>query len=79
MVDLALNGNFALKAAEYAADSAQMASNSRRSEHLPKVTGNLSWRDSEEDQDVHDNLAVGAALQDYPTFNISRDRRPPFA
>jgi outer membrane protein len=71
-VDMALQGNFTLKAAGYAADSAQMASNSRRAEHLPKITGNLSWQDSEEDQDVHDNAATVASLADYPTFQYQQ-------
>lgn len=55
-VDMALQGNFELKAAEYAAEAARQASQSRRSEHLPKVTGTFNWLNTHSDGDDYDNI-----------------------
>ena len=55
-VDLAVNGNFELKTAEYAAEAALQASQSLRAAHLPKITGNLNWQNTHDDGRDHDNL-----------------------
>lgn len=54
--DLALKGNFELKTAEYAAEAARQASQSRRSAHLPTITGNLNWQNTQDDSRDHDNI-----------------------
>ncbi len=51
-VDFALQNNFVLKAAGYAAEASQQNAKSKKSEHLPKLTGSLSHIDNEEDGDL---------------------------
>lgn len=50
-VDFALQNNFLLKAAGYAAEAAHQNAKSKKSEHLPKLTGSYSYIDSSEDGD----------------------------
>ena len=57
-VDMALNGNFDLKAAEYAAEAARQASQSAKARHLPTVTGSITALNTKSDEDVTDNNAL---------------------
>jgi len=45
-VQFALDNNFNLKAARYAADAASENASAKRAEHLPKVTGSLGYQDN---------------------------------
>jgi outer membrane protein len=62
-VALALDGNFNLKVSNYAAEAAMEASQASRSEHLPKITGQLNLMNTSTDGDNLDN--IGRAT--YPT------------
>lgn len=55
-VALALEGNFELKAAEYAAEAARQAAQSRKWEHLPTLTGQLTLMDTSSDSDDRDRI-----------------------
>jgi len=76
-VQMALDSNFNLKSAEYAAEAARQASQSQRSEHLPKITGSFNVVNTATDGDNKDN----ARGQTFPTstdvegnsFTISLD------
>jgi len=54
-VKLAMDGNFNLKAANYAADAAMEASQASRAQHLPVITGNLTLTNAHEDGTSKDN------------------------
>jgi outer membrane protein len=53
-VEFALQNNYALQAARYAAEASRQNATARRMEHAPKITGSLSYQDSENsgDQDI---------------------------
>lgn len=44
-VDFALANNFSLQAAQYEAEASRQTATARRMEHLPKITGSLSYTD----------------------------------
>lgn len=50
-VDFALKSNFLLQAAGYAAEASHHNAKSKKSEHLPKLTGSYSYQDNTEDGD----------------------------
>ncbi len=56
-VDLAVNGNFSLKAAGYAAEAARQGSQGSRSQHLPKLSGQFTAMNTHNDGDYDDNVA----------------------
>ncbi len=51
-VDFALENNFVLKAAGYAAEASHQNAKSKKSEHLPKLTGSYSYIDNNEEGDL---------------------------
>ncbi len=51
-VDFALQNNFVLKSAGYAAAASHQNAKSKKSEHLPKLTGSYTYIDNEEDGDT---------------------------
>jgi outer membrane protein len=55
-VKLAMDGNFDLKSASYAAEAALQASQASRAQHLPTVTGHVELMNTHEDGSTHDNL-----------------------
>jgi len=55
-VNLALQGNYLVKAAEYAAEAARQNSQSLKSEHLPKITGAITWYDLSTDGHNKDRI-----------------------
>jgi len=55
-VQLALEGNFDLKTAEYAAEASRQNSQAYKSEHLPTLTGSISVYDNSTDGDNHNNV-----------------------
>ena len=62
-VELAMDGNFDLKVANFAAEAAMDASQASRAQHLPKITGQVNLMDTSTDGDQLDN--IGRAT--YPT------------
>lgn len=54
-VDLAVNGNFSLKAAGYAAEAARQASEGSRAAHLPTLSGQLTALNTHSDGHSADN------------------------
>lgn len=55
-VDLAVNGNFSLKAASYATQAAQDASQGSRAAHLPTLNGQFTMLDTHSDAHNKDRL-----------------------
>ncbi len=55
-VDFALANNFDLKAARLAADGARYGARAAASEHLPTLTGSVTYRNLEEDGDTSSTL-----------------------
>lgn len=51
-VDFALSNNLALKASELTADASILASKTVKSDHLPTVSGTISYSDSRADNDI---------------------------
>ncbi len=68
-VDMALAGNFRLKATEYAAEAARQASQSAKSRHLPTVTGSFTSLDTESNQDVTDNNALVPSARNFKSYS----------
>ena len=68
-VDMALDGNFQLKATEYAAEAARQASQSAKSRHLPTVTGSITALDTKSDQDVTDNNALIPSARNFKSYS----------
>lgn len=64
-VRFALDNNYALKAAFFGMEAARQNASSKRAEHLPKVTGSLSYQDQQADGDQDINL-VGIGDFDVP-------------
>lgn len=62
-VDLAMEGNFEMKVANYAAEAALQASQASKSGHLPKLTAQASLMDTSTEGDNLDNIARAT----YPT------------
>ncbi len=60
-VEFALQNNFTLKAAEYAREAAADNARAKKSEHLPTVTGSLSYYNNHADSDF-DGVIDGSAL-----------------
>lgn len=55
-VDFSLKNNYQLKAANFRAESSHLQAKSRKSDHLPTLTGSLGYRDTYEDGDSTSNL-----------------------
>jgi len=68
-VDMALNGNFQLKAAEYASEAARQASQSAKSRHLPTITGSFTALDTESKEDVTDNNALIPSARSFESYS----------
>lgn len=52
-VDFALQNNFLLRASRYAAEASHQNAKSKKSEHLPKLTGSYTYQDNTEDGDTN--------------------------
>lgn len=63
-VQFALANNFSLKAARHARDAAAQNAKSKKYEHLPKLTGSISYYD-----DRSDSYFMGTDLQTNTTFS----------
>ncbi len=61
-VQFALNNNYLLKAAEYAAEAAQENASAKKSGHLPTLTGSLSYAHSDSDSEFDGSNLSGDAI-----------------
>lgn len=55
-VELALQGNYALKSSQYASEAARQNSEAYKAQHYPKLTGSISMYDNSTDGDNHNNV-----------------------
>jgi outer membrane protein len=74
-VDFALQNNYSLKAALYAAESARQNASAKKMEHAPKLSGRISYDDDDTEGDFT-NLNSGTSFpidqaNDGPTWSIN--------
>lgn len=68
-VRMALDGNFQLRASEFASTAAREASQAAKSRHLPTVTGRITALDTKSDDDVKDNNAILESARSFSSYS----------